>query len=221
MSAAIRRRWAPRAALVVPVLVLVLAGCGTKNAGADNGVASAANAQNAKGKATTTTTMNDEAARLAFTKCLREHGIDVDDSGPGTLKGRAGSSSDKKEQGIRIHGSGDNKKMDAAMKACQKYAPNGGQPPKLDPKQIEAVRKMAACMRSHGVPSFPDPDKTGLLKLEFIQGKSDPTLDPENKTFTKAMEACRGDDVPMMMSRTDGGPGKGSGPEAGSSGGGQ
>jgi hypothetical protein len=204
------------------VLVLALAGCGTRNGGADDGVASAVNAGANKGKTTTTTKpVDDETARVAFTKCLREHGVQVDDAPAGMVKGRPGSASGKQQGGIRIEAK-DAKKMEAASKACQKYAPNGGQPPKLDPKQIEAVRKMAACMRSHGVPSFPDPDKNGMLKIEFNKGKSDPSMDPENATFQKAMEACRGDDMPMMQSRTDGGPGGGAGPQFGSStGGGQ
>jgi hypothetical protein len=196
------------------VLVLALAGCGTKGGAADDGVASVANA--GAGKTTTTTKpVSDAAAMAAFTKCLRDHGIEVDDApGPGG-KG-------EHRVGIKVQAK-DAKKMEAAQRACQKLAPNGGEPPKLNPEQVEAVRTMAACMRSHGVPSFPDPDKNGILRLSFVKGKSDASLDPESPTFHKAMETCRSDDMPMQMSRrSDGdGPGaQGGGPEFGTSGGG-
>jgi hypothetical protein len=201
------RPWVRPAALAAPLLVLALAGCGAK-AAANDGVASAVNAGN--GKATTTTTMDDEQARLAFTRCMREHGVQIQDAGPGLVKGRAPGGA--KTNGMKITGS-DPQKMQAAMRACQKYQPNGGQPPKLNPQQIEEARKMSACMRDHGITDFPDPDKNGLLQLKFIKGKTKGNMDPENPTFKKAMEACRGDSVPMVQSNGDG-------PDTGSAGGG-
>ena len=46
----------------------------------------------------------------------------------------------------------------AAMKACRRLAPSGfGQPTHLSASQRQAALRFAHCMRTHGVPQFPDP----------------------------------------------------------------
>jgi hypothetical protein len=44
------------------------------------------------------------------------------------------------------------------------------------------------CMRSHGVPSFPDPNSNGLLKIEAKPGSG---LDPNSPQFQAAQQACK------------------------------
>jgi hypothetical protein len=46
----------------------------------------------------------------------------------------------------------------------------------------------SACMRSHGVPSFPDPDSQGHLYLKVTKGGA---LDPSTPQFQAAQEACK------------------------------
>jgi hypothetical protein len=46
----------------------------------------------------------------------------------------------------------------------------------------------SACMRSHGVPKFPDPDSKGRLMLEAGPGTG---IDPESAQFKAADQACR------------------------------
>lgn len=49
----------------------------------------------------------------------------------------------------------------------------------------ELGAKFSACMRKHGVTSFPDPDSHGV-----IQFGSDSGIDPRSPTFTSARSAC-------------------------------
>jgi hypothetical protein len=45
----------------------------------------------------------------------------------------------------------------------------------------------SACMRKHGVPKFPDPDKDGGLRLRVGPGTG---IDPESPQFRAATKAC-------------------------------
>jgi hypothetical protein len=46
----------------------------------------------------------------------------------------------------------------------------------------------SACMRTNGVPKFPDPDSQGRLRFEGGRGSG---LDPESAQFRAAAKACR------------------------------
>ncbi len=50
----------------------------------------------------------------------------------------------------------------------------------------------SACMRSHGLPNFPDPGPDGGIKLGTqTTGSSKPGLNPDSAPFTRAQRACR------------------------------
>jgi hypothetical protein len=152
------------------LLMLTLAGCGAKDSG--DGVATANN-----GKPTATASSqpatNNEDAALKYAQCMRQHGMSwFPDPKPGG--------------GMRIEvpRGQDKAKVDAAMEACKKYMPNGGNPPKLDAEALERARQMAKCMREHGVPNFPDPKPDGSLQLDgnkLGMGPGDPTFDAAEK----------------------------------------
>jgi hypothetical protein len=77
-----------------------------------------------------------------------------------------------------------NPSFEAAGQACQSLLPGGGRPAvKASPEQIAAEVKWAGCLRSHGLPSFPDPNSEGA----FNSGK----FDPGSAAFTAASNACR------------------------------
>jgi hypothetical protein len=44
------------------------------------------------------------------------------------------------------------------------------------------------CIRSHGVPSFPDPNSNGMIQIE---GKPGSGLDPNSPQFQAAQQACK------------------------------
>lgn len=47
--------------------------------------------------------------------------------------------------------------------------------------------QFAQCMRSHGVPSFPDPDSNGRFTLTVTKGGP---LDPNSATYQSALQTC-------------------------------
>lgn len=164
-----------RKGLVWALLALTLAGCGTADDG--DGVATA----DGRGKASSSATadgLTDRERVLKFAKCMRENGVpdfpdpEIDEEGRTQMKmGEGGTPREK---------------VDAAMQKCKKHLPNGGEPPKPDPEQLEKLRKYAKCMRENGVPDFPDPDPDGGLRIDG--DKLD--IKPDDPRFQAAEKAC-------------------------------
>jgi hypothetical protein len=137
---------------------------------------------------TTTTTGSDSsssgspnnskrAALVAFSACMRKNGVPdfPDPDSEGRFRMREGS------------GSAD-LQLDAAARACKKFDPQGGEPssPAGSAKLREQSLKFSRCMRSHGLPKFPDPNPNG--SLIFRRGGP---IDPESPRFKAAEKACQ------------------------------
>jgi hypothetical protein len=78
--------------------------------------------------------------------------------------------------------------LPAAQRACGKDLPKLG-PQTSAEKEIanaEAL-KYATCMRSNGVPGFPDPNGEGLIQIKNAIG----VLDPSSPQFQTAATACK------------------------------
>jgi hypothetical protein len=152
------------------LLTLAVGGCGkAKDDG--GGVASAGGTATPSSSAAAADKEADAA--LKFSQCMREQGLtwfpDPEPVGHGMR--------------LSIPKGADQAKLEKAMEACKKYAPNGGEPRKLNPEELEKARQMAQCMRDHGVKDFPDPNPDGDIRMLGKKGPGDPTFD-------KAMEAC-------------------------------
>jgi len=130
---------------------------------------------------------------LKFSKCMREHGIDMPDPQ------RVGKG------GIKLSGGKVNfndPKMKSAQSACQKYMQIGGGET-LDPakraKLQEAALSYARCMRGHGV-DMPDPKLAGNGGLTFQAGPGGPKsngsgpkglgVNPDSPKFKSSDKAC-------------------------------
>ena len=141
---------------------------------------------------------------LKFSKCMREHGIDMPDPQ------RVGTG------GIKLTGGRMNfndPKMKTAQNACQKYMQIGGGET-IDPakraKLQEAALKYAHCMRGQGV-DVPDPKLAGNGGLTFQAGPgpkshsdsagTGPGVSPDSPKFKAADKACN------HLLGDDGGPG--------------
>jgi len=88
--------------------------------------------------------------------------------------------------GVTFQGSSFNQNSptyQAAAKACQSLMPGGVQRATVSAQQLAAEVKWAQCIRSHGVPAFPDPNAQG----EFDSSKFDPT----SSAFQTASQACK------------------------------
>jgi hypothetical protein len=148
-------------------LTLVLAGCGSGD-GNDPGVASASDPDK-KDKKDSGNELSQEdyqEAALTFAKCMREHGVDMDDPKDGRIEIKSGP--------------GQEETMNKAQEACQKYLPPVSAADRK--KGDEEGLKMSQCMRKNGVEDFPDPKDGGIRINEDI------AKDPD---FKKAEEACR------------------------------
>jgi hypothetical protein len=71
----------------------------------------------------------------------------------------------------------------AANQACQSLLPSGSQPHTQSAQKIAAETKWAHCMRSHALPSFPDPNAQGAFdRSKFNEG---------TPAFNAASDACK------------------------------
>jgi hypothetical protein len=119
-------------------------------------------------------------AQLAFARCMREHGIDMDDPKPG-------------ERGIRlaIPKGVTPEKAEAANEACRKHL-DAIKPPELSEEQEKQARDAALaharCMREHGI-DFPDPTFGENGEATIRIGK-DSGIEPDDPKFQKAQEEC-------------------------------
>jgi hypothetical protein len=104
------------------------------------------------------------SAGLKLAECMRTHGVpdfpDPQSGGGFAIQASAGSGGGS----ISVDGREINASQPAfrtAMDECQKYQPQG---PPISGAQLARIKqgaiKMAECMRSHGVPGFPDPRVT-------------------------------------------------------------
>jgi hypothetical protein len=159
-------------------LLLSLAGCAARTGGDGIATADGNSTATAKATATATATVSDADAAIKFAQCMREHGMSWF---PDPKPGEGGFQ-------IQVPASQDKAKVDAAMAACKKYMPNGGEPMKMDPAQLEQARQMSQCMRDHGITNFPDPNPNGQMMLDgnkIGSGPGDPTFDAADKACSQ------------------------------------
>jgi hypothetical protein len=172
--AAFRRRGHRRAFAASVVLVgtvLAVAGCG--GGSSSPGVASlGATTPSASSSSPST------ASPLAFSECMRSHGIsdfpDPNAQGGIAIQSSPGSDLNPNDPAFQ-----------AAQKACLAFRPI---PSAAQQQQNRAQSlKFSQCMRSHGISDFPDPTAAGLLQLHSTPGSD---LNPDDPAFQTAQKAC-------------------------------
>jgi hypothetical protein len=126
----------------------------------------------ASGQASSSSSREPRNAMLEYARCLRSHGVpnfpDPDSSGGTQL-----------QQGIDPI----SPEFAAAQQACQSKLRSGQPTPSQQDRQ--KLLAYAKCMRSHGVPDFPDPSSSGPLAIDPGQ------LDPNSPQFKAADQACK------------------------------
>jgi hypothetical protein len=145
-----------------------------------------------------TPTPDPQKAMLAFTQCMRDHGVDLPD--PGTASGP-----------VKINV--DPTTMDAAENACKslRKGQDGKAPSAAEQARMrDQLIKFSQCMRAHGV-NMPDPTFSGNGATVRV-GPGDSTLDPSSAEFQAAQKACE-KNMPKgtFSSSGPGGGGSGSG----------
>jgi hypothetical protein len=180
----VRPRAARTAAVIIPVaaLALLAAACGSSPSSTGSGSSSTAgrpaNSSTAGGSANSEIGVN-------YASCMRSHGVpkypDPDSSNelanglPKVSLQQLGVSS---------------LQYQAAQNACVRLLPNGGQMTQAQSQQdLNAMRRYAQCMRSDGVPTWPDPTYDPAagwgFNLVHVHG-----FDPNSTQIENKMDEC-------------------------------
>jgi hypothetical protein len=165
-----RRPW-PRRARVAAVITVMAAALLAAACGGSPSSTGSGGSPNAGGSA------NSRA--LAYSRCVRSHGV-PDFPDPGS------NGQIPKPAAVRaLRGVGDSRAK-AATYACANLNPAGQGSPILTAQEQQDYLKAAACMRSHGFSSFPDPTfPGGRVSLPVPSG-----IDTKSRQFTQAAQTC-------------------------------
>jgi len=160
------RRLLVPSVVAVAVLVLLAAGCG---GGGSPQVA---------GGGTRTSSNGRVAAALALARCMRSHGIagwpDPDSNG-GFDKAK-----------LRQLGVGVSRMRALEDGPCHITIPSAAPSTPITAADRADYLRAAACMRSHGFPSFPDP----TFKNNTVEVHTPAGIDQDALAFKRAAEAC-------------------------------
>jgi hypothetical protein len=143
-------------------------------------------------RATSSTTVSKQGAQRLwnqFAACMRQHGVSMADpvlnkDGMPTNGVRINAGGSPQAAGVQA-GQACRSQLQAAMKA------SGKSPSTPSPADQAKAEKYAKCMRTHGVPDFPDPQTTGGGGIQIKgggPGSSD--LNPDSPVFQKAQKVC-------------------------------
>ena len=200
-------RSAPRALTIMGVLALVvLAACG--GSGDDGGAAVASLATAAPDTSTggddgggdggDGEPLDPEEAILAYSRCMREHGVDLPDPQVDAAGGGGGMIV------LDEQVDPDDGTFQEAQEACGSIMEDAAGAIEVDPEQEAEMREQmlafAACMREHGV-DFPDPTFDGNGRVTVGLGADGPS-DVQDDEWQAASEACaqEGGGAPFQVS---------------------
>lgn len=184
-------RIAPTAAalIVVAAVALLVAACGGSPGPSGVATLDSPRASGAASSASAAPSASDDYAQLllAYTQCMRDHGVadlpdpEVDSNGNVRLPNLQGTGIDPTSATFR-----------AADAACQSFMPTP--PPEarqpMSPADQAKWLQFAACVRSHGVPNYPDPNFSNGGPKPFFDLQA-AGVDGSSPTLNSATEACR------------------------------
>jgi hypothetical protein len=150
-----------------------------------------------------------EAKAVTFSACIRAHGVtDFPDPTIGS-NGLPSWAANPNNPNASV----DSPAYSAAQKACRKGRPHLGLQTSAEKAAANAeALKYATCMRSNGVPNFPDPNGQGVIQINNATGSPD----SNSPQFQKAETACKsldngfGEQSSAAVSSASGGGGSGS-----------
>jgi hypothetical protein len=177
-STRVIRRARPRPARAAPVIIataalaLLAAACSGSPSSAGSGGSS-----NARGSA-------NSRIGIGYARCMRSHGVPKYPDPSGSHELASGLPKVSLQQ-LGVSSS----QYQAAQGACAHLLPNGGQMTQAQSqKDLNAILKFARCMRSHGVPDWPDPTNGSAgwgFNLVHVHG-----FDPNSTQIDHKMDEC-------------------------------
>ena len=124
--------------------------------------------------------LNPSQAEVEYAHCMRSHGVAdfPDPSASGAFQLPGGPNSDLNPT---------NPTFQRAQTACQSIMSGSHGTPAQEAEDAAKLLQYAVCMRSHGVPNFPDPFRHADGGYGFL---FTPSLDQNSSTFQAADKAC-------------------------------
>jgi hypothetical protein len=168
------RRRAGSHRLVLPVAMIACLAMAAAGCGGGSEASSVAHLGTSTAPTNTGAAVSGSPSPEAYAKCMRAHGVPTfpDPNSKGTVHSDIASL--------------DSPRFRDAQHVCRSLLPSGQalntQRGSLTPEQQAQFLKYARCMRTHGVPSFPDPTSSGLSLSD---------IDPNSPRFQAAQKACR------------------------------
>jgi hypothetical protein len=166
----LRRARAAAIAVVAAAAALLATACGGSPS------PSASGSPNAGGSATSPSLVN-------YARCMRSHGVPnfPDPTSGGQLPGGKATLIRLSQTSSRYH---------AAGQACQRLWPHQAPAQAQEGQQLASDLRFAQCMRSHGVPNFPDPT-SGPDGLVFVLSASRLGMDPHSPQLLAKAHQCQ------------------------------
>jgi hypothetical protein len=184
-----RRPWAPRrghrpsALLRAPALVglvvlsLLAASCGSPGSHVAQLASTTTQSSHSSNPQTTNSQSTNSQKMLAFSRCVREHGVpnypDPDSSGTLPASGKQIARSSPQ--------------FPAAESACTHLLPGGAGTPQQRQAKFAFALKVARCLRTHGFPNVADPTVSNQGTGNVLP----PGIDPTSPRFQAAQTTCQ------------------------------
>jgi hypothetical protein len=169
--------------LALAAFSLLAAGCGSGSPSA--GVAhlststSGSSPASSGGSSSPESSASTQQKIVAYGQCMRTHGVpNFPDSGSGGSK----------QAVVRALKALSNSQVQTAQTACQRLQPGGGQPSQAQLAQhLSDLLAFARCMRTHGIPNFPDPTSSGQVTHEMLAKAG---INAHSPAVLQAADAC-------------------------------
>ena len=188
MAASLARSTRHRSVLAVPLVAVALLASGCSHGPSAPGGANVGTSTRS-GNPTHPAGASTSASAVAYSACVRSHEV-PNFPDPGSN----GQVPKTDARTLGVSGS----QLQAAQHACQRLYPTssleqcsetGVCSPADRQELLSRMREFALCMRSHGVPDFPDPttgpDGDPYFNLLHLQG-----VDPRSQTFEHKSQEC-------------------------------
>jgi hypothetical protein len=167
------------AAAIAAALCLVASACGGSSGSAVASLTATTAATSTGASTTAGTAAAQEEDLLAFSRCMRTHGVAAFPDPTPNADGSYGFSADVGQLRKLVRGA------QKAFDTCEPLLATSGI---LSAQNIEKFQQQmlayAKCMRSHGVSAFPDPNATGRFAGQLK------SLDRSTPAFQAAASAC-------------------------------
>jgi hypothetical protein len=166
LAAMNRQSSRPAAVIVTAAAALLAAACGSSAA--------------PTGSAAAPSPGSTAAEAVAYAQCMRTHGVP---EYPAPANGQMQKITSGQQVGVS------DATLGTARNACESLWPYQALTPAQQQQELTEDLKFAQCMRSHGLPAFPDPVATNG-QVEFVISTSKTGINPHSPQILAKVQQC-------------------------------